>query len=160
MRRLRPGGEIRVTCGWAIGYRRRGRTTVIPQEWQPYRRSSDNELIGYLVEQDDVLVVPTTLVGTPLGAPQEKEAARSVLLDRGLSTLMRRWWCRLPARLSAGMTPADSPRPDWSWRAVLLVEVNAVESRVRPEMPAPEEMTAQAVLPTPVGDLLRVSQPD
>ena len=72
--------------------------------------------------------------------------------------LDRRWWCRLPVPLIDG-TPADSPAADWEWSAVVLVEASPVECRVRPEWPAPEELTAQAVLPVPVAELLLADPP-
>ncbi|WP_261326131.1 hypothetical protein [Modestobacter marinus] len=37
---------------------------------------------------------------------------------------------------------------------MVLVEVSPTGCRLRPEMPAPEELGAQATLPVPVGHLL------
>jgi hypothetical protein len=52
-------------------------------------------------------------------------------------------------------TRGDRPEPDWQWSAVVLVEASPVDCRVRLEYAEPAELRAQAVLPTPVGDLLR-----
>ena len=74
--------------------------SVIPEDWRPIRRDSDGELVGYLVQpgERDALVVPTGLIGTPLGPPQTVEAARSVLVGEGLAVLTRLWWCRTRTR--------------------------------------------------------------
>jgi hypothetical protein len=77
----------------------------------------------------------------------------------GLALLARRWWCRLPGTLPPGLLDAAHPRADWNWRPVVLVEVSPTGCRVRPEIAAPEELTAQASLPVPVGDLLREEEP-
>ena len=133
---------------------------MIPTTWRPHRRPADGELAGYLAGDADVrAAVPTSLVGTPLGPPQEPEAAASVLDSRGLAVLAQRWWCRLPEPLPARLVDAAAPSPDWPWRAVLLVEVSAAGCRVRPEHPEPAERAAQASLPVPVGDLLRAERP-
>jgi hypothetical protein len=130
---------------------------VIPLAWTPVHRA-DGELVGYLVPDGSPgLVLPVTLVGAALGPPQEPSAARVLLAARGLSALDRRWWCRLPTVLPAGVLPAADPAADWGWRPVVLVEVSPASCRVRPEWAAPEELTAAAELPVPVGGLLRAS---
>jgi hypothetical protein len=63
---------------------------MIPQEWQPHRRPSDEELVGYLVPQDDG-VLPVTLFGYPLGAASDDVVARRVLDTTGLSVLAEPW---------------------------------------------------------------------
>jgi hypothetical protein len=133
---------------------------VIPEHWSPVRRPDDDELVGYLVADGGRGVVPTTLVGTPLGDARPADAARAVLVERGLRALDRRWWCRLPGALPAGLTDATRPGEDWHWRPVVLVEAAPDGARVRPEWPAPEELGGQAALPVPVGDLLRGEVPD
>jgi hypothetical protein len=132
---------------------------VIPSGWSRVHRA-DGEHVGYLVP-DGVpsLVLPVTLVGAALGPSQDRASATVLLTARGLSALDRRWWCRLPAALPDGVLPAGDPPADWEWRPVVLVEVSPTECRVRPEFGAPEELTAQAVLPVPVGGLLRASAP-
>jgi hypothetical protein len=68
---------------------------MIPQEWRPYRRASDEELVGYLVPQgDDVL--PVTLFGYPLGTATDAADARRVLETTGLSVLAEPWQLTLP----------------------------------------------------------------
>ena len=64
-----------------------------------------------------------------------------------------------PRRWSTGRG-RTSPEADWAWTAVVLVEASPVECRVRLEFAAPAELRALAVLPTPVGDLLREDPPD
>jgi hypothetical protein len=132
---------------------------VIPSGWVPVQRA-DGEHVGYLVPDGfPGLVLPVTLVGAALGPAQDRASATVLLTARGLSALDRRWWCRLPAALPAGVLPAGDPPADWEWRPVVLVEVSPAECRVRPEFAAPEELTAQAALPVPVGGLLRASAP-
>lgn len=64
---------------------------VIPSDWVPYRRSSDAELVGYLV-RDASGTTPLTLFGHPLAAPGEPAAAKAVLKERGLACLAESWW--------------------------------------------------------------------
>jgi len=133
---------------------------VIPSVWEPVHRPVDGELVGYLAPDGAPgLVLPLTLVGAALGPTQDRAAAATLLQIRGLAALDRRWWCRLPATLAPGVLPAWEPPADWDWRPVVLVEVSSAECRLRPEWPAPEELTAQAVLPVPVRDLLRADRP-
>jgi hypothetical protein len=133
---------------------------VIPTSWTPVTRPSDAEHVGYLVPAGaDGAVVPTSLVGVPLGPAQDHAAAESVLVQRGLPSLDRRWWCRLPAELPSGVLPAGSPSPDWDWQPVVLVEVSPEGCTVRLEMAEPARLRARAELPVPVGDLLRADPP-
>ncbi|WP_222193908.1 hypothetical protein [Modestobacter italicus] len=132
---------------------------MIPSAWEAVHRPEDGELVGYLAPHDDGLVVPTTLTGTPAGAPDEPEAAAGLLVASGLARLARRWWCRLPDTLPPGLLDAGGPTAHWDWRPVVLVEVSPAGCRVRPEAPTPEEGGAQASLPVPVGTLLREQPP-
>jgi hypothetical protein len=119
-------------------------------------RPSDAEHVGYLVpDGGDGGVVPTSLVGLPLGPPQGSADAVGVLVAQGLRSLDRRWWCRLPHTLPAGVLPAAEPSPDWHWQPVVLVEVSPAGCTVRLEMAEPAQLRARAALPVPVGDLLR-----
>jgi hypothetical protein len=131
---------------------------VITTEWDVVLRPEDGETVGYLVPEDG-LVVPVTLVGTPLGAARTPADAAALLLGQGLRALDRRWWCRLPDPLPRGVLDAGEPEPGWAWRAVVLVEVSPTECRVRPEWAAPDELSGQAVLPVPVAELLRADPP-
>jgi hypothetical protein len=131
---------------------------VTTTERDVVRRPDDGETVGYLVPDGD-LVVPLTLVGTPLGAPGTEADATALLVARGLRALDRRWWCRLPDPLPRGVLAAGEPEPGWGWRPVVLAEVSPTACRVRPEWASPEELTAHAVLPVPVGDLLRAEPP-
>ena len=132
---------------------------VIPTHWTPVHRPQDGEHVGYL-SPDGVpaRVVPRLLTGAPAGPSSGPDAARELLVRQGLALLDRRWWCRLPVPLRDG-TPAGSPEPDWEWSAVVLIESSPAECRVRLEFAAPAELRAVAVLPTPVGDLLRAHAP-
>jgi hypothetical protein len=132
---------------------------VIPTSWTAVHRREDGERVGYLSPDGaPSRVVPRLLTGAPAGPPSGPDAARDLLVARGLAMLDRRWWCRLPVPLSDG-TRADSPAPDWEWTAVVLVEASPVECRVRLEFAAPAELRALAVLTPPVGDLLRAEPP-
>ena len=128
---------------------------MIPTHWTPVRRPEDGEHVGYLSPDGGPgRAVPRLLTGAPAGPASTSDVARDLLITRGLALLDRRWWCRLPAPLVDG-TRADSPQPDWTWTAVVLVEASPVECRVRLEFAEPAALRALAVLPTPVGDLLR-----
>ncbi len=132
---------------------------MIPSDWALVHRS-DGEHVGYLVPDGAPgQVVPHLLTGAPHGPAAAPASARDRLVDRGLVALDRRWWCRLPTPLPRGLLQADAPRPEWEWRPVVVVEVSPTACRVRPEWPAPEELTGQAVLPVPVGELLRADPP-
>ena len=132
---------------------------MIPPTWHDVHRPDDDELVGHLAPAGGDLVVPTSLLGTPLGPPQPREQAGEVLLRRGLAVLADRWWCRLPSPLPRGLTDAARPGSGWSWQPVALVEVSRTGCRLRPELPAPEELGALARLPVPVGDLLQATHP-
>jgi hypothetical protein len=133
---------------------------VIPTTWLPVTRACDGERVGWLApEGDDGAVVPTSLVGVRLGPAQEPAAAAALLREHGLRSLDRRWWCRLPDPLPAGVVPAANPAAGWEWRPVVLVEVSGERCTVRLEMAEPAELRARAELPVPVGDLLRHEPP-
>jgi hypothetical protein len=129
--------------------------------WEVVHRTEDGERVGYLASAPgcEGLVVPMSLVGTPAGGPLPAAEATTLLVGTGLALLARRWWCRLPDVLPPGVTDAAMPDDDWPWRPAVLVEVSPREVRLRPELPAPEERTAQAVLPVPVGELLTAHPP-
>jgi hypothetical protein len=126
---------------------------VIPTHWTPVHRPGDGEHVGY-VSPDGV---PRLLTGATLTASAADP--HDLLVSTGLRALDRRWWCRLPAVLPDGLTEAGTPAGDWSWRPVVIVEVSPAACTVRPEWPAPEELSGRAVLSTPVGDLLREQPP-
>jgi hypothetical protein len=133
---------------------------VIPPHWQPLRRPEDGELVGYLVRDGAVdLVLPVSLLGTALAAAGPLEDARRLLLGDGLRAVDRQWWCRLPALLPRGLLPGDRPEEDWSWRPVVVVEASPTACRIRPRFPALEETGGMALLPVPVGSLLRTEPP-
>ena len=134
---------------------------VIPTTWTPVHRPSDAEHVGYLVPDGvDGHVVPTSLVGLPLGPAQPSVDAVALLVAQGLRSLDRRWWCRLPHTLPRGVLHAAEPSPDWQWQSVVLVEVSPAGCTVRLEMAEPAQLRARAALPVPVGDLLRTDPGD
>jgi hypothetical protein len=135
-------------------------SAVIPPSWTPVSRPSDAEHVGYLVPGgDDDGVVPTSLVGLPLGPAQGSADAVGVLVAQGLRSLDRRWWCRLPQTLPHGVLAAAEPSGDWHWQPVVLVEVSPAGCTVRLEMAEPAQLRARAALPVPVGTLLRADPP-
>jgi hypothetical protein len=132
---------------------------VIPTDWAVVRRPADGELVGYLSPDGaPELVLPRLLTGAPAGPSSVPGTARQLLTARGLAMLDRRWWCRLPSPVVDG-TDAGAPQPDWTWQAVVLVEVSPDGCRVRLEFAPPRELRALATLPVPVGDLLREQPP-
>ena len=135
-------------------------SVVIPHSWSQVTRPSDGEHVGYLAPDGaDGLVVPTSLLGHPLTPAQDREDAVTLLRERGLASLDRRWWCRLPSTLPPSLVAAGEPGPGWEWRSVVLVEVSPGECTVRLEFGGPEEFRGRAALPVPVGDLLRTDPP-
>lgn len=68
-------------------------TTTVPADWEWVRRSSDDELVGYLAAADSDAgeVVALTLTGHPLGEPVAAEAAVELLSRIGLSVLADPW---------------------------------------------------------------------
>jgi hypothetical protein len=134
---------------------------VIPEEWRPVRRPEDGELVGYLAPAgDDGLAVPTSLLGLAVDGMRTAGDAEPLLVSDGLRAVDGWWWCRLPSPLPGGVLAAADPIAAWSWRPVVVVEISPVGCRVRPEWPAPDEATAQARLPVPVGELLRRQPPE
>lgn len=73
---------------------------TIPQNWTPYRRDEDDELLGYLKPHDDSSesVVPVTIFGYELAGPAEPDDAERVLDSLGLSYLAERWLLSLEDR--------------------------------------------------------------
>ena len=133
---------------------------MIPRAWQPVHRPADGEHVGYLVPDGAPdLVLPVSLIGCALGPAHDRATAGALLRARGLAALDRRWWCRLPDALPAGVLDASEPEPGWTWQPVVLVEVSPAGATVRPEFAAPGE-TGQAALPVPVGGLLRTQPPE
>ena len=122
-----------------------------------HRRLDDGERVGYLRADGD-LVVPLTLIGTPLAAAMEPETATALLDEKGLAILNERWWCRLPTPVTAGLD-ASKPEPDWDWRAVLIIEASPEWCTIRAENATVEEFMVRLHLPVPVGDLLVKHQP-
>ena len=114
---------------------------MIPSDWQPVHRD-DGELVGYLAAGEQ-----RTLIGLPLD--------RGTLEERGLVAIDGRWQARLPSPLPPGILDASTPAEEWGWRDVVVVEASPTECRIRLSMAYPEELKSQAVLPVPVGDLLR-----
>lgn len=134
---------------------------MIPRTWTPVHRPSDGEHVGYLVPSgDDGCLVPTSLIGLPVARARDRAAGEALLVHAGLASLDRRWWCRLPSRLPAGVLPAAVPAQEWRWRPVVLVEVSPAGCTVRLQMAVPEELRSRASLPVPVGDLLREQPPE
>lgn len=153
---MHPGAEIRVNDQPGCCYS----SAVIPTSWTPVHRPSDAEHVGYLAPDGrDDRVVPTSLVGLPLGAAQSSEEAVALLVTQGLRSVDRRWWCRLPHALPDGVLAASEPCADWDWRPVVLIEVSPAGCTVRLEMAEPAQLRARAALPVPVGDLLREQPP-
>lgn len=126
-----------------------GSPPVIPTDWTPVHRA-DGELVGWVAPDGR----PRLLTGAPMGDDGIEQ-----LRSRGLAALDRRWWARLPAPLPPGVLPAGEPDEDWTWQPVVLVESSPTGCTVRPEWPAPGE-TGRALLPVPVGDLLRELPPE
>jgi hypothetical protein len=67
---------------------------MIPVDWTPHRRASDDELVGYLVPRGDQ-VVPVTLFGHPLAGPGDVSEAAALLDSTGLSVLADPWRLQL-----------------------------------------------------------------
>ncbi len=88
-----------------------------------------------------------TRIGVPL--------TRGTLEERGLVELDGTWQCRLPTPLPPGGLDASTPAADWTWRYVVIAETSPNGCRVRLAMSDPAEQRSFAVLPVPVGDLLR-----
>ena len=65
---------------------------------------------------------------------------------------------RLPDPLPPGLLDAGEPRPDWSWQAVVLIEVTPTGATARPEFTGPGP-SGRVALPVPVRDLLRTDPP-
>ncbi|HET8590059.1 MAG TPA: hypothetical protein VFM01_10540 [Nakamurella sp.] len=62
----------------------------IPAHWPPRYRPDDEELVGYLVIDGD-LVVPMTVFGSPLGPPCDEQDAAALLDSEGLACLADQW---------------------------------------------------------------------
>ena len=62
--------------------------------------------------------------------------------------------------MPSGLLSAAEPSPTWGWRPVVVVEVSPRGCSVRLELAEPAELRGRAMLPVPVGDLLREQPPD
>jgi hypothetical protein len=62
----------------------------IPAHWRPRYRPDDEELVGYLVIDGD-LVVPMTVFGSPLGPACDEQDAAALLDSEGLACLADQW---------------------------------------------------------------------
>ncbi|MDN5761039.1 MAG: hypothetical protein L0H41_01795 [Microlunatus sp.] len=84
---------------------------MIPSTWRPYRRGSDDELVGYL-DGDDPSVTPRTLFGYPLASAGPAAAAVRLLEKRGLVCLAERWSLRLDSTEQVDVM-IMAAFPDW-----------------------------------------------
>lgn len=57
---------------------------------QPIHREEDGELLGYVLEEES-LWLPLTIFGYALQAPTSHNAARELIKDKGLDSLMATW---------------------------------------------------------------------
>jgi hypothetical protein len=140
---------------------------MVPEGWLPHRRVADGELAGYLapVDADDTTgaadaarFIAMTVVGTvvdPESGALEEAAARALVEARGQAALDGTWWARLPKPLPAGNLHAAHAYADWEWRPVVIARADASRCVLRAETPWPEERHSRALLPVPVGELLR-----
>ena len=126
---------------------------MIPDDWRPVHRA-DGERAGWLSLDG----LPRTLLGTvlPLRDGEDPDAA---LTERGLAALDRRRFARLPDELVPGID-ARSPADDWTWRAVVVIEVDRARCRIRLQLAPPAELRVALELPVPVGDLLLDEPPE
>lgn len=69
---------------------------MIPTAWQPHRRVSDGELVGYLVPGESGTWTPVTVFGLPVDGPVDLDDAERRLDEVGLSHLAQRWLLDLP----------------------------------------------------------------
>ncbi len=66
---------------------------MIPTDWTPLLRDGDDELLGYLLDED-AGTTPLTLFGYPLARPSGRADAARVLRTSGLAALAERWELR------------------------------------------------------------------
>ena len=102
--------------------------------------------------------LPRTLLGTTLPV-RDGEDPHVALAERGLAALDRRRFARLPDELGPGID-ARHPADDWTWRAVVVVEVDRARCRIRLQLAPPAELRVVLELPVPVGDLLLDEPPE
>lgn len=134
---------------------------MIPLDWQPCRRPSDSELTGYLASAEaQDLVVPMSVIGTPIGQPQPVDAATALVNQVGLTELAEFWWCVLPNPLPGNGIDVTDPQTDWTWRRVVIVEANPARCVIRPDLPAPDEFAFRVIIHTPVAQFLRKAEPE
>jgi hypothetical protein len=81
------------------------RVSTIPAHWQPRHRPDDDELVGYLVPDGD-LVVPVTIFGVPLAAASDQDGAEAVLDAEGLACLADQWLLAAPDAAPGDLTGA------------------------------------------------------
>lgn len=103
--------------------------------------------------------VPLNLIGHPLGDAGTRSHAESVLGDRGLISLANYWWCLAPQRFPETGLDLRAVQPEWEWRRIVIVELDATQASVRPALPYDDEETALAVVTLPADDVLRVGPP-
>ncbi len=119
---------------------------MIPADWQPHHRD-DGELIGYVVAEENGLVVPVNLVGHPIGDPMDRFAAEELLEDAGLSYLAEPWLLR---------------HDDGTEQRVVIVEVDAdhvvvADAQFALVVGLPKDMSETVTLTVPTDRLRPVS---
>lgn len=73
---------------------------MIPSDWLPHRRESDDELVGYLAPVGDDFL-PLTVFGYPLGVAADYLDAAALLEAEGMACLAEYWWFE-PAAVGRG----------------------------------------------------------
>jgi hypothetical protein len=117
--------------------------SAIPIHWQPRHRPEDNEMVGYLVPDGD-LVTPMTIFGAPLAAPSDEADAEAVLDAEGLACLADQWLLApegaRPGDLTGAIAVAVAEAaPD---RLVLrIVDFGSEDYGSRIELPVPVQRT-------------------
>lgn len=127
---------------------------MLPKTWIPWRRPSDDEVVGYLAPCGPDLFLPYTLIGTLLAEALSLEEAQNLLEQEGLTRLAGRWWCPLPPHALPPSFTVEQPNPHWERRPIRIVEVSPERCTARLEYPELHEQTSEIILPLPAGHLL------
>lgn len=121
-------------------------------------RPEDGERTGYLAPEGE-LWMPLNLIGFPLGKATDRATASELVVATGLASMDGQWWCRGPLPFAQTEAELRAPAPDWTWRKVVVVEVNPEFCSIRPALAWPEEQGRSVRLALPATELLRQTQP-
>ena len=128
----------------------------------PVTRSSDGELVGWTVSDlaldGGELVDAVNPVGHVVAEDLPLEEAIDVLENHGLGSLSAPYWARAPLPVVSELD-LRRPRSDWTWRRMVMTQLDDTRVWVRPAYPSYPERMVELAVPLPVDEILVAEPP-